>query len=139
MAAMEEIKESQSNRDNQGSASHILTPKGARFALGNQVSRGNKNVRIDTETLLETLKEVEKEKKKPIMKHIWEVAYRDNKFLAKVIDKFIANKGIDISNLTGGGQYVVNIQYFGDRKPTDPTTESAKTIDIQGIDDDKGR
>ena len=131
---MEEIESNPCNSDN-----WVERDKSGRLLPGSKLAIGNKSLRIDTETLLETLKEVEKEKKKPIMKHIWEVAYRDNKFLAKVLDKFIANKGIDINQLTGGGQYVVNIQYFGDRKPTDPTTESAKTIDIQGIDDDKGR
>jgi len=105
----------------------------------NPLGRPSDKLRIDTESLLESLKTVEKAKQKPFLQHCWERAYRSDGVLKTLLDKFIANKGIDINQLTGGGQYVVNIQYFGDRKPADTAAESAKTIDIQGIDDDKGR
>ena len=134
MAAMEEIKSNQADSDLM-----VQRDEYGRLLPGSKLNPTGQREIIDTTTLLNSLKRAEERHKLPLMDRIWDAAYKDNKFLAKVIDKFIANKGIDISNLTGGGQYVVNIQYFGDRKPTDPTTESAKTIDIQGIDDDKGR
>jgi hypothetical protein len=115
-------KGSLSNREEQVQ-SHIITERGPRFAPGNQVARGNKNVRISTETLLETLKEAEEAHKKPLMRHIWDVAYKDNKFLAKVLDKFIANKGIDISKFTGAGQFNVIINTYSNKDDT-------KTIDV---------
>jgi len=134
MAAMEEIKSNRADSDLM-----VQRDEYGRLLPGSKLNPTGQREIIDTTTLLNSLKRAEERHKLPLMDRIWDAAYKDNKFLAKVIDKFIANKGIDISNLTGGGQYVVNIQYFGDRKPTDPTTESAKTIDIQGIDDDKGR
>ena len=134
MAVMEEIKSNQADSDLM-----VQRDEYGRLLPGSKLNPTGQREIIDTTTLLNSLKRAEERHKLPLMDRIWDAAYKDNKFLAKVIDKFIANKGIDISNLTGGGQYVVNIQYFGDRKPTDPTTESAKTIDIQGIDDDKGR
>ena len=134
MAAMEEIKSNQADSDLM-----VQRDEYGRLLPGSKLNPTGQREIIDTTTLLNSLKRAEERHKLPLMDRVWDAAYKDNKFLAKVLDKFIANKGIDINQLTGGGQYVVNIQYFGDRKPTDPTTESAKTIDIQGIDDDKGR
>jgi len=138
MAAMEEKKDEPVTSDNLVERDEFgrLLPGSRLNPLGPSI---NNKVKIDSDTLLESLERAEERHKLPLMDRIWDAAYKDNKFLAKVLDKFIANKGIDINQLTGGGQYVVNIQYFGDRKPADTAAESAKTIDIQGIDDDKGR
>lgn len=78
---------------------------------------------ISPDTLLDTLKEAEKRHKKPLMAHIWDVAYKDNKFLAKVIDKFIANKGIDLAKFTGAGQFNVIINTYS-------SNDKDKVIDV---------
>ena len=125
---MDQNKGSQINRNKQGQT-HVITERGAKFAPGNQVSRGHGRNTIDTDSLLDTLKEAEEAHKKPIMRHIWDVAYKDNKFLAKVIDKFIANKGLDVSQLSSGNQFNIIIQTYSDRNK-----DKDKTITINSPD-----
>ena len=80
----------------------------------------HKDIHISTDALLESLREAEEAHKKPIMRHIWDVAYKDNKFLAKVMDKFIANKGVDLGKFTGAGQFNVIIQTYSGQKGDKP-------------------
>ena len=87
----------------------------------------NDKLKIDTDSLLESLKTVEKAKHKPILQHIWERAYRSDTVLKALMDKFIANKGVPLDQFGNAGQFNVTIQYFGKK---DKDTEDTKTIDI---------
>ena len=84
-------------------------------------------LKIDTDSLLESLKTVEKAKHKPILQHIWERAYKSDTVLKALMDKFIANKGVPLDQFGNAGQFNVTIQYFGKK---DKDTEDTKTIDI---------
>lgn len=114
-----EKKEIKKGNPNNGTNRAMRDAKG-RVLPGNTLASNRGKIAISAKTLLDSLREAEKAHKKPLMRHIWDVAYKDNKFLAKVLDKFIANKGIDISKFTGAGQFNVIIQTYGGNKDDKP-------------------
>ncbi len=98
------------------SRNQVQRDKHGRLLPGSQLNplgpTVKKKVQISLDTLIDSLKEVEKAKQKPFLKHLWERAYRSDTMAKAMLDKFIANKGIDIADLHGGGQFNVIIQTF---------------------------
>ena len=95
----------------------------------NPVGRLPDKLKIDTDTLLDALKIVEKGKKKPFLVHAWERAYKSDSVLKLMIDKFVANKAISLDQLGNTG-FNITIEYFGNKKDKDTEVEQSKTIDI---------
>jgi len=78
----------------------------------NPKGRPPDKIKINKDAIIETLVEAEEAHKKTFLRHLWERAYRSDTMAKAMLDKFIANKGIDIADLHGGGQFNVIIQTF---------------------------
>ena len=89
-------------------------PKTGRFLPGNRLSPGRPpdKYKIDKETLLRAIQEVEKGKGKQFLHHIIERAYRSDTVLNKIIDKFFADVSITELKNTGNMPLVVHLTQF---------------------------
>ena len=89
-------------------------PKTGRFLPGNRFSPGRPpdQYKIDKETLIRAIQEVEKGKGKQFLHHIIERAYRSDTVLNKIIDKFFADVSITELKNTGNMPLVVHLTQF---------------------------
>ena len=78
----------------------------------NPIGRKPDQYKIDKETLIRAIQEVEKGKGKQFLHHIIERAYRSDTVLNKIIDKFFADVSITELKNTGNMPLVVHLTQF---------------------------
>jgi len=96
----DKVKMTEPSKIGENQGNFILTPKGSKFAKGNQIGRMKKK----GYTLLDLTKvamEYDKTHNETILKHYIEQLFVDNRLLDNFIDRYVPTK--TINELTGPG------------------------------------
>ena len=106
----DKVKMTEPSKIGENQGNFILTPKGSKFAKGNQIGRMKKKGFSLTD-LTKVAMEYDKTHDLTILKHYIEQLFVDNRLLDKFIDRYVPSK--TISEITGaGGGPITYKEYF---------------------------
>ena len=93
-----------------------------KFKKGNQVSRGNKSVKIDKDALTKAMSVVATEEETEFLVQALRMAYKYPQVMCKLLDKFFSD--LSIAELKGDpGAWNVFITLFNEKKREEKATE----------------